>query len=248
MRLLSLLSISLLIGLSCTRAPGPIVTEERTVADFTKLHNTTSADVVMVENAGYDIQIEAPENLMAYLKLRVENGELEIDERRNNIRHSSRVTIYINQRPLEGLKNSGSGDMENCLLEAPSAEITISGSGDVAGIAEANRVDVTVSGSGDGFFELYTDQLKTSLSGSGDFEAEGSGQLLDLRISGSGDYLGRHFACQEADIRLSGSGNAEVRAAQRVDVTISGSGDLLLWGNPPQIITTITGSGEVHLR
>jgi hypothetical protein len=73
---------------------------------------------------------------------------------------------------------------------------------------------------------------------------EGTGDELDFNLSGSGELKAFGMQMNEADVVISGSGDAEVRVVNRLSARISGSGNVLFRGNPV-VNSTITGSGRV---
>lgn len=225
-----ILFAGLLLSLTaCIRSAGPLMSEERDVAPFTGIAITSSADVEIVQNEPYEVLVEAPDNLMPFIETEVENGVLEIRERRNNIWHGDRVRIFVNMDEL--------------------TQASISGSGDLLGRGfTAQNVNLSISGSGDMDLKMDAANIKAAISGSGDMELEGSATNLQFTISGSGDFRGRYCTVDNADVTISGSGDGFITVTKELDVTLSGSGDLEYWGNPPVVNSIVTGSGDVIPR
>jgi hypothetical protein len=88
--------------------------------------------------------------------------------------------------------------------------------------------------------------LDIALNGSGDIDADGHTSTLKLEQSGSGAVDLSSLDVRDADISLSGSGNAEVHASGRAQVGISGSGSVALTIKPASLTTSISGSGSVN--
>ncbi len=107
----------------------------------------------------------------------------------------------------------------------------------------------TFSLSGDGDLSIHDyDQsaLDIALNGSGAIEADGRTQTLKLDQAGSGGVDLTSLKAQDADISLSGSGNAEVHATGKTQIGISGSGTVALTTKPATLTTSISGSGTVN--
>lgn len=214
---------------ACIRSAGPLMTEDRDVAAFTGISLASSADVEIVQNEPYEVRVEAPDNLMPFIETEVDNGILEIRERRNNIWHGDRVRIFVNMDRL--------------------TQASVSGSGDLLGRGfSARNVILDISGSGDMDLKLDADNVNASISGSGDMELEGMAINLQFSISGSGDLRGRYFSVENADANMSGSGDAFITVTEELDANLSGSGDLEYWGNPPVVNSIVTGSGDLIPR
>ena len=102
---------------------------------------------------------------------------------------------------------------------------------------------------GDETFNLIgykQDKLALSVSGHADLKAAGETRDLQIRISGSGRADLGGLKTRSARIGISGSGEASLAPTDAADVDITGSGDVTLLTNPPQLRTSITGSGQIH--
>ncbi len=94
---------------------------------------------------------------------------------------------------------------------------------------------------------LAQDRIEIVVDGGGHATARGKVKQLILHIDGSGSA---DFGALEADsvrVELSGTGKAEVAAAQMADITISGSGTVSLKTKPKMLKQSVTGSGQVIL-
>jgi hypothetical protein len=98
--------------------------------------------------------------------------------------------------------------------------------------------NITVTG-------ISASQLTVTLPGSGNIDASGSVTRLNVSIDGSGTAQFRGLTARNVDAVVSGSGTIFVTATQSLDAKVPGSGTILYSGNPPQVTTSITGSGTV---
>jgi hypothetical protein len=93
-----------------------------------------------------------------------------------------------------------------------------------------------------------TSLLKATVNGSGNvFIRDGNADSYEIVINGSGDIRSFGLASKIALVRISGSGDAEVKVTDKLDVVITGSGNVYYMGNPA-VFTKITGSGKVNKR
>ncbi|BCX88114.1 hypothetical protein MIN45_P0481 [Methylomarinovum tepidoasis] len=106
---------------------------------------------------------------------------------------------------------------------------------------------LTVQGSGDVYLHgIHSPELSVKVAGSDDIRGEGRVGRLDLTVDGSGDLdLGR-LRAETVKIRLRGSADVIVHASQRLEVDLSGAGDVSYYGHPAQVITHISGAGDVE--
>jgi hypothetical protein len=152
-------------------------------------------------------------------RVRVLAGEKVIDDVRTEVRDGVLEVTF---------DDDGWGDSD-VAIEASVPRLTaieVSGSGDV----EADGIDADV-------FELESD-------GSAEIELAGTVGRLAVIVDGSGDARLAGLTAREAEVAVSGSGDADVRADERLDVTVDGSGDVTYHGDPA-VTQHVDGSGDL---
>ena len=227
-----LLVTGLFIFPSCEKVvgEGPLVTQTRTVGNFTGVSSEMSGKVNFTIAPNYKVEITAQQNILDVLNTNVVNGVLHIDFK-NNVRVKQHEDLLIN-------------------ITAPYADyFRLSGSGNmnVQGDITANNLKVTLSGSGDITVQnaVIADKIDTDISGSGNISiAGGSAVNEDVDISGSGKVEMAGVDAQNAVTHTSGSGDVKLALSTNLDAHISGSGSVYYHGNPI-ISTHISGSGRV---
>jgi hypothetical protein len=210
------------------RGEGPIVSENRTLADFQQIDLAVPGEVFLRQGTTQEVKIEAQENILDILETRVRKGKLEISFGKHHVGRHKDIKVYITVPQISFLKVSGSGKITgNTDFEVDDLSLLIAGSGDIDfGVLNANRIDSDISGSGN----LYLN---------GDCAEHLS------TISGSGRIRAFDMASVKANIRISGSGNAELSVAEHLKAKISGSGKVHYKGNPT-VDVNISGSGKVE--
>jgi hypothetical protein len=122
----------------------------------------------------------------------------------------------------------------------------LGGGGDV--VVEASVPRLTgIHASGSGEIEahgIHADAFEVRSDGSADIAAKGRTGRLALDLNGSGDADLAGLAAREARVTARGSGDADVRADDRLDVAVAGSGDVRYHGSPA-LTQRVDGSGEV---
>lgn len=234
--LTTFLAFALLLGLTscddgefCKDGKGSIHVSNVDVPAFSGAHLKVGANVFISQGEEQAVRIEAQRNVMEELDIAVVNGILVIDLDRCFFSYDMDVYITLAQ-PLTSLDISGSGDIigDGQLLAAEDAFLGISGSGDM-------RLNVDAV------------HLESHISGSGNINVSGITDTHEILISGSGDVRAFDLQSTDTDVRISGSGRADVFIVDggTLDVRISGSGDVRYLGNPEQINTQISGSGNL---
>jgi putative autotransporter adhesin-like protein len=121
----------------------------------------------------------------------------------------------------------------------------LSGSGSMRiGSVHADTLSLDQNGSGAiEAPELTVTKLSVSSSGSGKVRAGGAADDADIRLSGSGKAELTALAAKRADVSVSGSGSLAIEASEKVSGSISGSGSVQVTGGAACSIST-TGSGK----
>jgi len=230
------------VGSACTyeviEGSGESATEVREVPSFKAITNASLLDVELTVGVEQTVEITCDDNLLDYLRSKVEEGELKlyqpqvIDEPNHFVElepHTDCRAVITTPMLIEA-RNTGSGELVAAGELDALTEIEATGSGD-ASLAD---IDVT--------------KLQVEVSGSGDVTLAGQATLLELNVSGSGRCKAKELAVHDATVEVSGSGDVQIAASGDLDVTISGSGDVYVYGRPDSLHVSTPGSGHVIFR
>ena len=207
---------------------GNIITQEREVSEFSKVHLKGSGKVFLTPGEKQTLDIKTDDNIMPLIETDVSGNKLSISDGNHHLRPTS-FEVYITLENLEGVRISGSGD--------------IIGTGRF--VTETFYAEI--SGSGDVDLEVETSKLASKISGSGAIRLAGKAQDYTVSISGSGEINAFDVQAETVSVKISGSGDCRVHAAESLDAKISGSGDVYYKGRP-RINTKISGSGSLISR
>jgi hypothetical protein len=92
---------------------------------------------------------------------------------------------------------------------------------------------------------LASSRLTVKLLGSGNVSASGAARTLVVTIVGSGTAQLRQLTARDVQATVSGSGEIGLTAIDSLDARIPGSGTIFYGGNPPHLLTSVTGSGAI---
>lgn len=208
---------------------GPVVTEQRSVSNFTAIDLLIRANVYYTESDEFTMRISAQQNVLNEIITEIENNKLQIRLPWNtNLISYESITIDISAPAVSDFSVSGSGNIFSTdTLHILNADFNISGSGkiDIAAIT-TNDIDARISGSGD----LYI--------------RGGSAANSETSISGSGNADLSRVISELVQTQTSGSGDTRVHAVKSLNAKISGSGKVYYFGNPV-ISADISGSGKL---
>jgi Putative auto-transporter adhesin, head GIN domain len=165
---------------------------------------------------------------------------------------SNNVTLIVG-RPQSVVVHAGSNLINHVTTDVVAGTLVIGNTGSFTASGPMS-VDVSVpsltalslSGSGQiSATGISTPQLTVTISGSGLVSAAGAATRLDVTINGSGKAQLSQLTARDVHAVVSGSGLIQVTATTSLDAAVPGSGTIIYGGNPPQVTTSVTGSGAV---
>ncbi|MEX1348660.1 MAG: head GIN domain-containing protein [Desulfobacterales bacterium] len=211
-----------------TQGSGNIVTGEREVSEFNKIHLKGSGNVLMTLGEKQTLKIKTDDNIMPLIETVVRGDKMTISHGKHHLRPTV-FEVFITVKDLAGVAISGSGDIRG------------------KGKFVTDTFYAEISGSGDMDLEIETDRLEAKISGSGSIRLAGKAEDYTVSISGSGEVNAFEVQAKNVSVKISGSGDCRVHAAESLVAKISGSGDVYYKGRP-QINTKISGSGSLISR
>lgn len=207
------------------------VTETRSVSPFVRIHLMGSGTPVLTQGGEASVIVEADEELIGDVETSVRGDVLRLEVDRDFLRrplHASSGIVYrVTARTLQAIEVSGAGVVDADEIEVDSLAIRLNGSATA------------------GFDRLTARELDVGIGGSGKLTLAGTVQRQGLELAGSGEYHAAKLESDDSDIRISGSGRAEVHANDSLTVVVRGSGDVEYVGNPSTRIE-ISGAGRVR--
>jgi hypothetical protein len=208
---------------------GNTVTESRTAIDFQSVQLLTSANVTIVKDTLFKIEVDDYENIVKYISAKTVNHSLVISiEPLSTILLKSEAKVRITMPDsLIGLTIAGSGHIDVDSTFKDIQTLLITGSGDI----NLNKTE-------------KLKKLSATIVGSGNINAKGTVNTLTALTSGSGNMNFSELVAEDASCTISGSGNIYVNVTKTLNAIISGSGKIEYSGNPA-VTENITGSGSI---
>jgi hypothetical protein len=214
-----------MFALLSTAADSVLVSEKRTLDNFTGVEMKTLANLFLTQSSTQEIKIEGSRESAARVTTTVKNGSLIISSDREL---TEPVNIYISVKDLYSIDLSGSGNitMQNQFKN--------------------DKLSVRHSGSGKIDASVDIKSLKVVLSGQGDVNAKGRSHESDIKIIGSGNLNGKDLKTFTSTINISGSGTSTVDVDNELTVNITGSGNVFYVSYPERIHSVINGLGKIE--
>lgn len=205
---------------------GNIVLEERPLPSFDQIEANGAYSIIISQGPQQLVEVEGDDNILPVITTRVRGGKLEISNTRN-YRTNSQIKVFITVPAVSSVELNGAGNIFG--------ETLLSG----------DLLNVEVNGSGNVDLELDYIKLVAESRGSGNFLLFGAVTEQEVELSGSGNYKAKELFSENCEIKISGSGNGEVRAANILEAEVNGSGNITYFGNPEFIESSINGSGRL---
>ncbi|KAF2081009.1 head GIN domain-containing protein [Flavobacterium sharifuzzamanii] len=208
---------------------GKIVTETRSTGDYDGIKIAGSFDVDLVSGKEGKITLKGEENLLAVIKVEVEDNSLKIYvEKGTQIRTSNgKIQVTVPFEKISELSLAGSGDIQS------------------KDVIKNDNLAVKLSGSGNFNLPVDTNNLELHVSGSGNINLKGTADKLTTKLSGSGDIDASSLKSKVVEANVSGSGNSKVTCAESITARVAGSGNIKYIGNPEKRDVKVSGSGTI---
>jgi len=206
---------------------GNVVEESFELVDFEAVEIMGGGNLYVTQGEEFSVEIEAEDNILENLVVEIDGDELEIGPKKGvYLRNTKPINVRVTMPNVNGL--------------------TVTGSGKIIGTEKlvGENVKLVITGSGEIELEIDADELNSKIVGSGDITLVGRADNHVSFIAGSGDVKAFDLETETTEIRISGSGDAEVFASETLDVIINGSGDVSYRGGGV-VTQKVNGSGTV---
>jgi hypothetical protein len=235
-QLKSAVLVALVVLTSCRKdaltGSGSIVTQQRTVANFTKVKVNGETDVNIIQGTTFKVEVSDYSNLVNEIETIVIGDELIVGYRQNINVFRGKSLVTITMPVLKSIIVNGSGDAK------------------INGAFTTDNCIAKVSGSGDIWISslTLTNDFTSNIYGSGNITiTNGLCDKAIFNLNGSGDINAFGMQSNTANINVNGSSDTELTVNNQLTASINGSGNIFYKGTA-LVNSTILGSGRVYKR
>jgi Putative auto-transporter adhesin, head GIN domain len=223
---------ALLVLNSCdyTTGSGNIITEKRTVADFSGISVSSSIDVEVKIGAVASVEVEADDNIIGHIVTKVSNGILKIGLEDLHSISNAQLKVYITTPVLRMVKASSSSSVK--VLDV---------------IKDDGKLSFDASSSADIEAEVDAPEVYAEASSSASVTLSGRTKNYKANVSSSGDIKSMELLSENTDISANSSGSAEVYASVTLTANASSSGSIDYKG-AASVKQTVNSSGSVDKK
>lgn len=196
---------------------------------FKDVEVSSSLQVYLKQGPGYDVRIEAEENIMPLLKVYMEKDKLVIGLKENTSVDITRdIKVYVTAPEFRNLGASGASSIHS------------------DGTLNGNVITLDLSGASNSDLDVAVNKLAIESSGASAINLTGKTVYFSVDASGNTSIRAYPLVADNVSIDISGAGDAEVFANSRLKVDISGAGSVRYKGNPARLEKEISGAGSVN--
>ena len=208
--------------------------------EFKSIYVNSNYTVYLKQTNKQEVTVEALTEIFTISDIKVENGILMVNIDRkpespnksiwakiDDIKLNPVIKLYVSVRNIYELQVNGGGKIVS--------ENSIASDNLLLGVAGNGSMDVDIKGN----------VVKAEITGSGSMVLKGYATSLDASLSGSGSLNAFNCALDQAKVKVSGSGGAELTVANSMEAMVLGSGSVKHKGNTKTVSKKIYGYGTV---
>lgn len=233
-------SIILFLFLYSIASQAQVTKKTLELPEFKSIYVNSNYTVYLKQTNKQEVMVEALADIYAATEIKVEDGILMINVERkpdapnkslwakiDDIKLNPTMKVYVSMKDIRVLQVNGRGKIvsENSIA-SDDLELNITGGG---------SMDIDVKGR----------KLMTELSGSGSMVLKGYATSNKIRISGSGNLNAFNCELESADVRVGGSGTAEITVNDMLEAYVMGPGAIKHKGNTKKVTKKVYGAGNI---
>ncbi|MBL7846906.1 MAG: DUF2807 domain-containing protein [Cyclobacteriaceae bacterium] len=209
--------------------------------EFKSIYVNSNYTVLLKQTNKQEVVVEALAEILEVSEFKVENGILMINIERkpesssksiwakmDDIKLNPTMKVYISMKNVTELRVNGAGKIQS--------ENSIS----------ADQLTVGMSGNGILDVDIKGNAVTAEVSGSGTLTLRGYATSLIATVSGSGNLKGFDCPMESVNLKVSGSGNADLNVSNSADIFVFGNGNVKLKGNTKTLMKKVYGAGTVE--
>ena len=228
---------------------GPAVTRIYDMTGFTGVEAGYAFKVDIARSDNYSISVTINEKIADHLRVSKIGDTLKIGLKEPvwNVHSRPRVTITLpDLRRLE-LSGAAEGNVKG-FKSSNYFDLEVSGASNLDIDMEAGDFKVNVSGASRLSGYLKASRSNIEVSGASRITLTGSGGDTKIDVSGASQANLENYTVANADVELSGAGQADMNISGRLDADLSGASHLEYGGKPTLGRTDTSGGSSIKPR
>jgi hypothetical protein len=225
----------------CTATFAQVTKKALELPEFKGIYVNSNYTVYLKQTNKQEVNVEALTEIFSVSDIKVENGILMVNIERkpetqnkslwakiDDIKLNPTMKLYVSMKNINDLQVNGGGKIisENSLA--------------------AGDLNLAVNGNGSMDIDIKGETVKAEVSGSGTLALRGYATTLDAMNTGSGMVSAFNCPVDNAKVKVTGSGTAELNVTNNIEAFVAGSGQVKHKGNTKNASKKVYGSGTVE--
>ena len=211
------------------RGNGNVTKEVRKVESFSGIKSSAGINVYLFQGDEEKVVVETDENLQECLITEVDGSVLKcyMD---CNVRHSTKLNVYVNFKTLNKIKASSGSDVYG---ETP---------------ISTDHLDIDVSSAADVKVEVHASSIDCEASSGADAVIKGKAEYFDGDASSGADIKASDLRVKSCKASASSGADIHISVSDKIDAHASSGGDVVYYGNPEIEHISESSGGDVRHR
>ncbi len=217
---------------NCLKGTGATTTESRSIEPFTTIHMSQDVDVYYHVSNEFRVEVTCGKNLIDGITTEVNDNTLQVKNinRCNWLRdlhNQFRIDVYGNN--LEHINTYGAGNFQ-CSDTLTTEKIRVEswdGTGAISMIVNNKLLEVA----------MHTGPI--------DMEFKGRTNHFAVYTAGNGYIVGRELNSNYSNVSNYGTGDVTIYSPNQISIYIYYTGNIIYYGDPEIIQSTIEGKGKL---
>ncbi len=230
MKYLVILSFIVFAATACRHISGSgnIVSEKKSVGNFTGISAGSGFDVEVHIGSPVSVTIDADDNLMKMVKVRVEDRTLQIHTKNGVSISDGHLKAYITVPSLDYIESTGAATI-NVLDE----------------LKDDKKIKLHASGAAKIAAHVDAPKIEAESSGAANIDVTGRTKDFNAHASGGAGIDADELMSENTDAEASGAANVHVYASVKLNAHASGAGNIFYKGEAA-VSKETSGAGNVN--
>jgi hypothetical protein len=209
--------------------------------EFQSIYVNSNYTVYLKQTNKQEVVVDALTEIYSLTEIKVENGILMINVERkpesgnksiwakiDDIKVNPSMKLYVSMKNINELQVNGGGKIVS--------ENSVASDDLALGVAGSGSIDLDLKGK----------SLKTDISGSGNVTLKGYASSNAVMMGGAGHLNAFNLELENATVKVSGSGNAELNVTNTLEASVLGTGSIKHKGNTKNLSKKAYGTGTIE--
>lgn len=240
-----------LLGKHIIKASGNIITKEIPIPEFNAINTSRAVKVVLTEQ-GDKIRIEADDNLMAWVIVEPEEGELRVtvDRQIKSINNAHvTVTIPVQGRTFRALRASSAAEIRGKEVELKGADLLVkaSSAAKIETSVKAGSCSIDASSAADIDLTIKAATCNIEASSAAEITLKGLTEYFESGSSSAGEVDASELTAQRADVTASSGSKTSVNCTESLKASAS-SGAGIHYTGDCQVEASKSSGGSIRRK